>query len=126
MAKILVVDDDQQIRDILKLFLTTEGYEVVTASCGEEALIIMDKTTPDLITLDISMPGINGYEVCRKIRTEYSQKALPIIMVSGNRHPQDEIKAFDVGADEYIKKPFQNDELLSTIKTLFGRNKETP
>ena len=120
MAKILVVDDNQEIRNILKLFLTAEGYEVVTASCGEEALIMMDKTTPDLMTLDISMPGINGYEVCRRIRTESPQKSLPILIISGSIHPQDEIKAFESGASEYIKKPFGKDELLSTIETVLG------
>ena len=122
MAKILVVDDNHEIRNILEKHLTAEGHEVVTAADGLEALQILDTSTPDLMTLDISMPGIDGYEVCRRVRQELQRESLPILIISGNINPEDKIKALDLGADKYITKPFEMDELLSTVKTLITRN----
>ena len=123
MARILVVDDDQVLRNIMARHLSAHGYEVVTAAGGMEALKILDTLTPDLMTLDIGMPGMNGYEVCRIIRKESPVKSLPILIISGNTHPEDQTKAFEMGADKYITKPFEMTEVLLAIKTLLDRNK---
>ena len=118
MARILVVDDEKGIRDILEKYLTAQGHEVLTAASGQEALEMLDTHEPDLMTLDLSMPGMDGYEVCRSVRGEAKTNSLPILIISGNTNPEEQMQAFKMGANEYITKPFKIDEVIGTIKTL--------
>ena len=125
MTKILVIDDEPGIRYLLKRLLTAEEYEVITASSGEEALKILDSTILDLMILDVLLPDINGYEICRHIREKSLQRFLPILIISGMVSKEDELAALNAGADEYVKKPFENKELLARIRVLLKRSKKT-
>jgi len=120
-ATILVVDDDERTQHMLGSMLRLEGYRVVTADGGEEALKQFDDVAPDLIILDIMMPGINGYELCNRIR-QFSQ--VPIIMLTAKDSEQDTIEGLDVGADDYVTKPFLARELLARIRASLRRARQ--
>jgi len=120
-ATILVVDDDERTQHMLGSMLRLEGYRVVTADGGEEALKQFDDVVPDLIILDIMMPGINGYELCQRIR-QFSQ--VPIIMLTAKDSEQDTIEGLDVGADDYVTKPFLARELLARIRASLRRARQ--
>ncbi|MCP4752023.1 MAG: response regulator [Proteobacteria bacterium] len=115
--KILVVDDDAMNVDILKDDLE-EMYSVKSAESGEEALEIIPEFRPDVILLDIMMSGIDGYEVCRRIRADDVYNAIKIILISGRAMENERQKGFEVGADDYITKPFDVDEVAAKIKIL--------
>ena len=116
--KILVVDDEVSIRRILETRLSAIGYTVVTASDGEEALLIYKKELPDLIILDIMMPKLDGYGVCQEIRKE---SEVPIIMLTALGDVADRITGLELGADDYVVKPFSPKELEARIKAIFRR-----
>jgi two-component system, OmpR family, alkaline phosphatase synthesis response regulator PhoP len=120
--RILVVDDEIYIVHILEFSLTMEGYEVVTASDGEEALRRIAEDRPDLVVLDIMMPKLDGYEVCRRIRGEDETKLLPVILLSAKGRPVDREVGLEVGADDYIVKPFSPRRLLEKIRELLDRD----
>ena len=101
--KILVVDDEKNIADIIKFNLKKEGYEVLTAYDGEEALDIIFSKDPDLILLDIMMPKIDGFQVCRKVR---EKKSTPIVMLTARAEEVDKVLVLELGADDYVTKPF--------------------
>jgi len=111
-AKILVVEDEQRIADILTFNLKKEGYEVVVAYDGAAGLKAAQNENPDLILLDIMMPKMDGYEVCKKVR-ETSQ--VPIIMLTARADETDKVLSFDLGADDYVVKPFGVRELMSRV-----------
>ncbi|MFN8007924.1 MAG: response regulator transcription factor [Terriglobia bacterium] len=115
---ILVVDDEPQILRVMRASLPARGYEVITASSGEEALDQLKKQLTDLIILDLVMPGLGGLEVCRRIR-EFSQ--VPIIVLSAKGSENDKVAALDLGADDYITKPFSMDELLARVRAVLRR-----
>jgi two-component system, OmpR family, KDP operon response regulator KdpE len=115
---ILVVDDEMQIRRVLRTTLSGNGYEVVEASNGEEAIKAVIHEHPDLILLDVNMPGMNGLEACSKIRLSFNG---PIIMVTVRNSEQDKILALDSGADDYVVKPFAIGELLARIRAALRR-----
>ena len=121
MKKILVVDDEPEICRLLKMLLTKEKYEVITAPNGEEALKILNSTLFDLMILDMLLPGIGGYEIIKQVRDKSLQKLLPIMIISGNTSKEDEIAALNAGADYYVRKPFENNELLARIRVLLKR-----
>jgi DNA-binding response OmpR family regulator len=110
--RILVVDDDPSIRQFVQINLEARGYKVFIASNGEEAVRNAEKEKPDLIILDIIMPGMDGFEVCRKIRKSYT---VPIIMLSAREGENDKEKCAACGADEYLTKPFVLKDLLSLV-----------
>ena len=116
--KVLVVDDDVKIVELVKLYLNRDGYHVVTAYDGTEALRLARETHPDLIVLDIMLPGINGLEVCRKLRSE---SAVPIILLTARTTEQDRIAGLDLGADDYITKPFSPKELAARVRAVLRR-----
>jgi diguanylate cyclase (GGDEF)-like protein len=118
---ILVVDDELAILNLLKDILEDKGYEVSTAQSGKEALEKLKKKIPHLIILDILMPEMDGYEVCRRIRKNAILKHLPIIMLTAKSNIEDEIEGWRVGIDEYIVKPFNPEELLTIIETIIYR-----
>ena len=116
--KILIADDDPQILRALRITLSARGYEVVTASDGKEALRLAVDKHPDLIVLDLGMPGLTGIEVIEGVRG-WSQ--VPILVVSGRSDSLDKVDALDAGADDYVTKPFAADELLARIRALSRR-----
>lgn len=120
IAKILVVDDEPHMVKLVEANLRAAGYEVVSAVDGRTALAAAERELPDLIILDIMLPGIDGYEVCRRIR-EYS--AVPILMLTARSSEIDLVRGFDVGADDYLEKPFSVNELLVRVRAVLKRSK---
>lgn len=116
--KILVVDDEKPISDIVKFNLTNEGYDVVTAFDGEEALQQVEAEHPDLILLDLMLPKIDGLEVARQVRKKYN---MPIIMVTAKDSEIDKVLGLELGADDYVTKPFSNRELIARVKANLRR-----
>ena len=119
MEKILIADDEQLMRQLVIDFLKPEGYEILEASDGKEALEIYDKEHPDLILLDVMMPGYDGWTVCRELRRE---STVPIMMLTAKGEEIDQLFAYDLGADEYITKPFSPKILVAKIKALLRRS----
>lgn len=118
--KILIVEDDRNLLDTLKYNLRKEGYDVVSATDGAEALDICRKEKPDLIILDIMLPRISGFEVCRILRKEM---IVPILMLTAKAEETDKIVGLEIGADDYVTKPFSLRELLARIRAMLRRAK---
>ncbi len=116
-SRVLVVDDEKLNVEILEGILS-EKYEVVTAYNGNEALLKVEKTSPDLILLDIMMPGMDGYEVCRMLKRNKKTLHIPIVMVTALTEKTDKIKAIEAGADDFLSKPVDVDELNARVKSL--------
>ena len=123
MAKILVVDDEASIVTMLAYNLKKEGYDVVTADDGEVALEKFESENPDLLLLDIMMPKMDGYEVCRKIREKSN---VPIIMLTARADEVDKVVGLEMGADDYVTKPFGNRELIARVKANLRRSDIAP
>jgi len=119
--RILVVDDEIYIVHILEFSLTMEGYTVLTASDGQEALKTIEAERPDLVVLDIMMPSLDGYQVCRKLRQDDQFQNLPVILLSAKGRPVDREAGLEAGADDYITKPFSPRKLLEKIRELLER-----
>ena len=121
--KILIVDDDNNIAELISLYLTKEQYDNVIAGDGREALRLFEEFQPDLILLDIMLPGMDGYEVCREIRHTSN---VPIIMLSAKGEVFDKVLGLELGADDYIIKPFDTKELVARVKAVLRRYKAQP
>jgi two-component system, OmpR family, KDP operon response regulator KdpE len=117
-STILIVDDEPQIRRVMRTTLSSNGYSVIEARSGEEALEIMRKERPELVLLDVNMPGMSGLEVCREIR---DQSDVAIIMLTVRNTEHDKVLALDAGADDYVVKPFSIEELLARIRAALRR-----
>jgi len=117
-AKILVIDDEAQIRRALGSILSTRGYDVIFASDGAKGLELAVEQNPDLVVLDLAMPGMGGLEVCRELRAWY---AAPILVLSVRGSDADKVAALDTGADDYVTKPFSAGELLARVRALLRR-----
>ena len=115
---ILVVDDEVSIIRFVSARLRKEGYEIITASNGEEALLRAEEENPTLVLLDIMMPKMDGFEVCRRLR-EWSE--VPIIMLSAKGEESDKVKCLNLGADDYVTKPFGGEELLARVRAVLRR-----
>ena len=111
--RVLVVDDDPMVRDVLEAMLSFEGCEVLTASDGERSLELAGESAPDVILLDVMMPGMDGLEVCRRLKT--SPEAPRIVMVSGKVTLEDQRRGLEAGADAYLTKPFSPLRLLELV-----------
>jgi diguanylate cyclase (GGDEF)-like protein len=120
-VRILVVDDDPDIRDILKLSLAEENYEILEAQDGEEALKIINAKSLDLVLLDYKIPKVDGRQVCRMVKKDILLRHLPIIMVTGKGDISDKVNGIDAGADDYVVKPFEPKELLARIRMILRR-----
>jgi two-component system KDP operon response regulator KdpE len=118
LAMILVVDDEPQIRRVLRAALSNHQYEIVDAESGEQAVEVARRETPDLILLDVNMPGMGGVEACRQLRLFYDG---PIIMVTVRNAERDKVVALDSGADDFVVKPFSMEELLARIRASLRR-----
>ena len=116
--KILIVDDDNNIAELIALYLTKECFETKIVNDGEEALREFASFRPDLIILDLMLPGVDGFEICRQIR---SQRNTPIIMVSAKKDDIDKIRGLGLGADDYMTKPFSPSELVARVKAHLAR-----
>ncbi|MCO7126075.1 response regulator YycF [Sporolactobacillus shoreicorticis] len=119
--KILVVDDEQPIADIVQFNLEKEGYEVVCAYDGEEALLKVEEENPDMILLDVMLPIKDGMEVCREVRKTHN---MPIIMLTAKDSEIDKVLGLEMGADDYVTKPFSNRELIARVKANLRRHRQ--
>lgn len=119
-CKILIVDDEEAIRELVSMYLQREGFTATTAADGEEALIKVRETNPDLIVLDIMLPKIDGWSVCRQIR---QTRTTPIIMLTAKDAEYDRILGLELGADDYIVKPFSPRELVARVKAVLRRTR---
>ena len=119
---ILTADDDPQLLRLVARNLQLEGYEVLTASDGKQALEQIEATLPDLVLLDVMMPKLDGFTVCQRVR-EFS--TVPVIMVTARGQDQDKVRGLDMGADDYLTKPFSVDELLARVRAVLRRTNYT-
>ena len=117
--KVLIVDDDENIAELISLYLEKEQYDTETAGSGEEALQIIEVYNPDLILLDIMLPGIDGYETCQQIRKKMD---VPIIMLSAKGEVFDKVLGLKMGADDYIVKPFDSNEMIARVSAVLRRS----
>ena len=117
-ARILVVDDEPQNIRLLQIRLQADGHTVLTANSGQEALELVQAEAPDLILLDIMMPGMNGFEVCQQLRAEAATQFVPVVMVTALAEQEDRIRAIEAGADDFISKPFDSHEVLARVRSL--------
>lgn len=118
--KIVVVDDEPDILRTIEIFLTQEGFNVITAADGMAGLDKIRKEMPDLIILDIMLPKLDGYKVCRMLKFDEKYNKIPVVISTARAQESDQIKAKEVKADAYITKPFQPEVLLAKIKELLG------
>ena len=117
-AKILVADDDRNICELLRMYLEKEGYTVVLAGNGEEALSKFDEENPDIILLDVMMPRLDGWQVCRELR---KKSECPIIMITAKGETFDKVLGLELGADDYVVKPFEPKEIVARVKAVLRR-----
>ena len=123
LASILLVEDEQSIVTLIKYNLEKEGFKVFCSETGEDALKVIKEKTPDLVILDWMLPDTSGIDVCRKIKIDRKLKNIPVLILTAKGEPDDKIKGLEVGADDYVTKPFNNKELLLRIKSLIKRSK---
>lgn len=119
--KIVVVEDEPDILEVIEYNLEREGFRVVTASAGDEGLKAISRETPDLVLLDLLLPGLDGIEICRKVKMDPKTQRIPIIMVSAKGEESDIVLGLGVGADDYISKPFRPKELIARVKAVLRR-----
>jgi two-component system alkaline phosphatase synthesis response regulator PhoP len=124
MTKILIAEDERDIRDLITFTLRFAGYEVIAASNGEEAVALALQEIPDLILSDVRMPRMNGYEVCEKIKAQEKTKHIPVIFLSAKGQDTEIQTGIDVGAAEYLLKPFAPDQLTSRIQAVLAQQKK--
>jgi two-component system, cell cycle response regulator len=122
-ATILIVDDLAAARDTLKMLLSTGPYRIVEATCGTEALVMAQEIQPDLILLDVMMPGMDGYEVCRRLRAEELLAEVPVIMVTALEDRASRLRGLDAGADDFISKPYDTAELRARVRSITRLNR---
>ncbi|MEW6063900.1 PhoP family transcriptional regulator [Desulforamulus profundi] len=123
MAKILVVDDETNILELIKFNLEKDGHQVITTTSGEEGLRLAKIEQPDLIILDVMLPEPDGLEVCRRLRSDQATSMVPVLMVSARGDTLDRVMGLEMGADDYIPKPFSPRELSARVKAALRRTK---
>jgi len=122
-GRILVVEDEQDVAELLRYHLGKEGYEVVVAGNGTDAVKRARDVRPELILLDIMVPQLNGWEVCRRLKADEETRAIPIIMVTGRVEEGDKVLGFELGADDYVTKPFSPRELVARVRAVVRRGR---
>ena len=118
---ILVADDEEDVRELVSYRLTRSGYDVIDAADGEEAFRLASESVPDLMVLDVMMPRLDGYELTRRVRAEESLRSVPVILLTARSQETDVSRGFEVGADDYLRKPFNPDELVARVRAVLGR-----
>ncbi len=122
LGKVLVVDDDKNICELLRLYLEKEGYNAIISHDGEEAVVKFNALKPDIILLDVMLPGLDGWQVCREIRKKSN---VPIIMITAKGETFDKVLGLELGADDYVVKPFDTKEVIARIKAVYRRVGQT-
>ncbi len=122
MYQILIVDDEIDILELVEFNLLKQGFKTLTAQDGEDAIQLVRKKKPDAIILDLMLPGINGLEVCRSLKSDAATKDIPIIMLTARGEEEDIVKGLEIGADDYVTKPFSPKVLLARLKSVLRRN----
>ena len=120
-SKIVVIEDEVDILEVINYNLLKEGFDVCSALDGEEGLALIKKEVPDLVLLDLMLPGLDGIEICRKLKTDYSTRSIPIIMVTAKGEESDIVLGLGMGADDYMVKPFRPRELMARIRSVLRR-----
>ena len=124
--RLLLVEDDRALADLLIWHFSREGYDIVRTADGDEALILAEERTPDLVILDWMIEGVSGIEVCRRLRRRPSTASVPIIMLTARGEETDRIRGLDTGADDYVTKPFSAKQLIARIKAVIRRCQGDP
>jgi two-component system, OmpR family, alkaline phosphatase synthesis response regulator PhoP len=124
-GRVLVVEDERDVAELIRYNLGKEGYDVVVASTGSEALRQAREAHPDIVLLDIMVPQLNGWEICRRLKEDADTKVIPVIMVTGRVEEGDKVLGFEMGADDYVTKPFSPRELVARIRAV-GRRGRAP
>ena len=119
--KIVVIEDEVDILEVINYNLSKEGFDVCSALDGEEGFGLIKKEVPDLVLLDLMLPGLDGIEICRKLKTDYSTRSIPIIMVTAKGEESDIVLGLGMGADDYMVKPFRPRELMARIRSVLRR-----
>jgi len=125
-SRVLIVEDEPDIRELVVHHLRREGYQVSAAASGEEALSQIRGAPPDLVLLDLMMPAMDGLEVCRRLRQDPATATLPIVMLTAKGDEIDRVLGLELGADDYVVKPFSPKELLARVRALLRRSRPTP
>ena len=120
-AKILVVDDEEDIRELVELNLSHEGFKVISCESGEEALEMAGSELPDLIILDLMLPGIDGLEVCKKLKGNLKTENIPVVMLTARGEETDVVTGLEIGADDYVTKPFSGKVLVARVRRLLRK-----
>ncbi len=126
VTRILVVEDDRDIAELVVRYLEKAGWQPQAFSSGSEALVSARQTPPDLVILDLMLPGMDGLEICRALRAEPATAAVPVIMVTARAEETDRIVGLEIGADDYISKPFSPNELVARVRALLRRTQRPP
>ena len=124
LGRVLLVEDEQDVAELIRYNLAKEGYDVVLTANGAEALRLARERQPDVVLLDIMVPQLNGWEVCRRLKKDSELSAIPVIMVTGRVEEGDKVLGFEVGADDYVTKPFSPRELIARIRAVVRRGRQ--
>ncbi|MEM9047603.1 MAG: phosphate regulon transcriptional regulator PhoB [Pseudomonadota bacterium] len=124
-ARVLVIEDEAALSELLRYNLTKEGYGVAVSSDGEDALIALEEQAPDLIVLDWMLPKLSGIEIARQLRARARTRAIPIIILSARGSEEDRVRGLEIGADDYVTKPFSMSELVARIRAVLRRTRPT-
>ena len=125
-GRVLIVEDERDVAELLRYNLGKEGYDVVVAATGAEAVRQAHEARPDLVLLDIMVPQLNGWEICRRLKQDTETRAIPVIMVTGRVEEGDKVLGFEAGADDYVTKPFSPRELIARIRAVTRRGRVDP
>jgi phosphate regulon transcriptional regulator PhoB len=127
-GRVLVVEDERDVAELIRYNLSREGYDVVVAGSGGDAIKQAREVQPDVVLLDIMVPQVNGWEVCRRLKQDAETRAIPVIMVTGRVEEGDKVLGFEMGADDYVTKPFSPRELVARVRAVArrGRREEHP
>ncbi len=120
-AKVLVIEDEEPISQLLAYNLTKEGFTVSVSADGDEALMAVDEEKPDLVLMDWMLPNVSGIELCRQLRTRNETREIPVIMLTARGEEEDRVRGLDVGADDYVTKPFSMSELVARMRAVLRR-----
>jgi two-component system alkaline phosphatase synthesis response regulator PhoP len=124
LGRVLLVEDEGDVAELMRYNLAKEGYDVVLTASGNEVIRLARESRPDVILLDIMIPQLNGWEVCRRLKKDPELAAIPVIMVSGRVEEGDKVLGFEVGADDYVTKPFSPRELIARVRAVLRRGRQ--